>query len=89
MDPTTIAAKRVFGIGDAINLQRRASDLSTTLGVPMEALDLALLNWSRGGDDRITAGAPEVAFDERATALRQQLRAEPDAEPDAEEEASV
>jgi hypothetical protein len=89
MDPTTIAAKRVFGIGDTINLQRRASDLSTTLDVPMEALDLALLNWSRGGDERITAGAPEVAFDERATELRHQLRAEPDAEPDVEEEASV
>jgi Alpha-glutamyl/putrescinyl thymine pyrophosphorylase clade 3 len=80
MDPTTIAAKRVFGIGDAINLQRRASDLSTSLGVPMEALDLALLNWSRGIDDRITGGARDVGYEDRAVALRHQLRAEPDAE---------
>ena len=80
MDPTTIAAKRVFGIGDAINLQRRASDLAATLGVPMEALDLALLNWSRGTDDRITGGAPDLDYEERAVALRHQLRAEPDAE---------
>jgi hypothetical protein len=77
MDPTTIAAKRVFGIGDAINLQRRASDLATTLGVPMEALDLALLNWSRPMGERITGGAPDVAYDESAAALRHQLRAEP------------
>jgi hypothetical protein len=77
MDPTTIAAKRVFGIGDAMNLQRRATDLAATLGVPMEALDLALLNWSRPPDERITAGARDVAFEERAAALRRQLRAEP------------
>jgi len=83
MDPTTIAAKRVFGIGDTINLQRRASDLASTLGVPMEALDLALLNWSRGGgadSERITAGARDVAFEERAAELRHQLRAEPEDE---------
>ena len=80
MDPTTIAAKRIFGIGDAINLQRRASDLATTLGVPMEALDLALLTWSRGGDDRITGGTPDISYEERAATLRHQLRAEPDAE---------
>jgi hypothetical protein len=77
MDPTTIAAKRIFGIGDAMNLQRRASDLASTLGVPMEALDLALLNWSRPPGERITAGAQDVAFEDRAAALRRQLRAEP------------
>ena len=77
MDPTTIAAKRVFGIGDTINLQRRASDLATATGVPMEALDLALLNWARGGPDseRITAGARDVDDAERAAALRALLRA--------------
>jgi hypothetical protein len=83
MDPTTIAAKRIFGIGDAINLQRRASDLATTLGVPMEALDLALLNWSRGEGARITGGAGDVEYEDRATALRHQLRAEPEPESDA------
>jgi hypothetical protein len=77
MDPTTVAAKRVFGIGDAINLQRRASDLATAAGVPIEALDLALLNWSRPDDERITAGARDVddgAVRERVRAL---LRADP------------
>jgi hypothetical protein len=82
MDPTTIAAKRIFGIGDAINLQRRASDLAATLGVPMEALDLALLNWSRGEGERITGGARDVEYEDRATALRHQLRAEPEPELD-------
>jgi hypothetical protein len=84
MDPTTIAAKRVFGIGDAMNLQRRASDLAGTLGVPMEALDLALLNWSRGEGERITAGARDVSYEDRAAALRGQLRAEPEPELESE-----
>ena len=87
MDPTTIAAKRIFGIGDAINLQRRASDLAATLGVPMEALDLALLNWSRGEGERITGGARDVEYEDRATALRHQLRAEPEPEAEPESEA--
>src|SRR4051794_40941420 len=82
MDPTTIAAKRVFGIGDAMNLQRRASDLAGALGLPMEALDLALLNWSRGEGARITGGAGDVEYEDRATALRHQLRAEPESDAD-------
>jgi hypothetical protein len=86
MDPTTIAAKRVFGIGDAINLQRRASDLISTLGVPMEALDLALLNWSRPMGERITGGAGHVDFEDRATGLRHALRAEPEEDEDEDEE---
>lgn len=45
-DPTVVAAKRVFGIGDAINLSRRAAELCAETGVPMAALDLALRNWS-------------------------------------------
>jgi hypothetical protein len=79
MDPTTIAAKRVFGIGDAMNLQRRASDLAGATGVPMEALDLALLNWSRPVGERITAGAQDVDDAERRATLRRLLRAEPPA----------
>ena len=74
MDPTTIAAKRVFGIGDAMNLQRRASELATAAGVPIEALDLALLNWSRADEDRITAGARDVEDAERAASIRRLLR---------------
>ncbi|HEY3187536.1 MAG TPA: hypothetical protein VGJ70_08670, partial [Solirubrobacteraceae bacterium] len=48
LDPTTVAAKRVFGIGDAINLRRRSVDLARAAAVPIEALDLALVNWVRG-----------------------------------------
>jgi hypothetical protein len=77
MDPTTVAAKRVFAIGDAMNLQRRASDLAAAAEVPIEALDLALLNWSRGEDERITAGARDVDDGARREALRRLLRAEP------------
>jgi hypothetical protein len=78
-DPTTIAAKRVFGIGDAMNLQRRASDLATAAGVPIEALDLALLSWSRPEGERITAGAQDVDHSERRRALQALLQAEPPA----------
>jgi hypothetical protein len=78
-DPTTIAAKRVFGIGDATNLQRRASDLATAAGVPIEALDLALLSWSRPDGERITAGAQDVDHSERRRALQALLHAEPPA----------
>ena len=77
MDPTTVAAKRVFAIGDAMNLQRRAGELAAAAEVPIEALDLALLNWSRPEDDRITAGARDVDDGARREALRGLLRAEP------------
>ena len=57
LDPTIVASKRVLGIGDPLLLQRRAGDLATGVGVPMEALDLALANWLRPEGERITAGA--------------------------------
>jgi hypothetical protein len=76
MDPTTVAAKRVFGIGDAMNLQRRASDLAAAADLPIEALDLALLNWSRPEDERITAGARDVDDGARRERLRRLLHAE-------------
>ena len=57
IDPTVVAAKRILGIGDAINLQRRASELATEAGVPIAALDLAFVNWTRPEDDRIRAGS--------------------------------
>jgi hypothetical protein len=62
-DATVLAAKRVFGIGDAINLHRRAADLAAEAGVPIGALDLALLNWARPQSERITAGTPDVEPD--------------------------
>ena len=44
----TVAAKRALGIGDPLLLERRASDLATACGVPLEALDLGLFNWGTG-----------------------------------------
>jgi hypothetical protein len=56
-DPTVLAAKRALGIGDPLLLQRRAADLAGAVAVPIEALDLALTNWTRPEGERITAGA--------------------------------
>jgi hypothetical protein len=56
-DDTTIAAKRVFGIGDTLLLDRRAQDLAEAAGIPLAALDVGLWNWSR--PRRATLGMPE------------------------------
>jgi hypothetical protein len=68
-DDTSLAAKRVFAIGDRFVLDRRSADLAAAAGVPIEALDLALANLD--APERMTLGAPEdVADDEvRARAL--------------------
>jgi hypothetical protein len=59
-DASTLAAKRVFGIGDTINLDRRAAALASALAVPVGALELALANW--GSEQRATLGfSPEVS----------------------------
>ena len=47
----------MLGIGDPLLLQRRAAELVEAVGVPIEALDLGLTNWSRPEGERITAGA--------------------------------
>jgi hypothetical protein len=61
-DDTSLAAKRVFGIGDRFLLERRAAELADAAAVPIEALDLALANW--GSDHaRATQGAPDDAAD--------------------------
>jgi hypothetical protein len=44
---TVVAAKRVFAIGDALLLERRAAELAAACEVPLAALDLALWNWAR------------------------------------------
>ena len=44
----TVGAKRAFGIGDPLLLDRRASDLAVAGGIPLEALDLGLHNWQLG-----------------------------------------
>jgi hypothetical protein len=68
VDPTVVAAKRALGIGDPLLLQRRAAELASATGVSIEALDLALTNWTRT-DGRITAGATVVAEGERRDAI--------------------
>jgi hypothetical protein len=53
-DSVTLAAKRLLGIGDSMLLERRAADLATACGLPLEALDVGLSNWERGS--RATLG---------------------------------
>jgi len=73
MDPVVTAAKRVFGIGDAINIERRAADLVRETGVPFAALDLALFNLDRVEDERATMGARRSADPERRAAIGRKL----------------
>ncbi|MDX6690375.1 MAG: hypothetical protein QOG15_1832 [Solirubrobacteraceae bacterium] len=56
-DATTVAAKRVFGIGDKLLLERRARDLADAAELPIEALDLALFNWSAPQSGRAQMGS--------------------------------
>ena len=73
-DATTLAAKRVFGIGDTVLLERRAKALAEAVELPIEALDLALHNWgARTPGERATYGSQAVVHegerDEIATVL--------------------
>ena len=61
-DLTTLAAKRVFAIGDPLYLERRAAALAEAISVPVEALDLALANW--GSPERATLGLPVDTCDQ-------------------------
>lgn len=74
-DDVTVAAKRVFGIGDTILLERRAADLVEGLELPIETLDLALLNWGRHPKPRATQGSAGPAEGEHADALARALGA--------------
>jgi hypothetical protein len=56
-DATTIAAKRVFGIGDTVLLERRAADLAEAAEVPLAALDLALFDFGQPEAARATMGS--------------------------------
>lgn len=60
-DQTAIGAKRVFGIADLFLLEKRSAELADAAGVPLEALDLALHNWSRPPEGRATMGARVTA----------------------------
>ncbi|MGH2853729.1 MAG: hypothetical protein ACRDLF_06010 [Solirubrobacteraceae bacterium] len=63
-DLATLAAKRIFGIGDPIHLEHRARELAKAMSVPVEALDLALANWEAG--ERATLGVAPEALDGHA-----------------------
>ena len=65
-DPATMAAKRVFAIGDPLHLERRSTALAEAVSVPIETLDLALANWGAG--ERATLGFPPETVDRRALA---------------------
>jgi hypothetical protein len=69
LDPVISSAKRVLGIGDAINLERRAADLARGTGVPFAALDLALFNFGRAEEERATMGARVAADPDRRAAI--------------------
>jgi len=71
-DPVGIAAKRILGIGDPVLLQRRQRELTHGAGVPVETLDLALYNWSSGGE-RYTAGSTAVVDDEERARIARAL----------------
>ena len=60
-DLATLAAKRLFAIGDPMNLERRARSLAQELAVPLETLDLALANWA--SPQRATLGRPPDSSD--------------------------
>lgn len=68
-DATTLAAKRVFGIGDTLLLERRARDLAEAVELPIEALDLALYNWGAPAGRRATMGSRAIADDEQRDAI--------------------
>lgn len=73
LDPVISAAKRVLGIGDAINLERRAAELARGTGVPFAALDLALFNFAAADEGRATMGARVTADPERRAQIAQAL----------------
>jgi hypothetical protein len=65
-DAVTTTAKRTFGIGDTILLERRAVELAEVCGVPLEALDLTLENLGRPPEERLLLGAGAGTLDEAA-----------------------
>jgi Alpha-glutamyl/putrescinyl thymine pyrophosphorylase clade 3 len=60
-EPVLVAAKRVFGIGDPLTLERRARALADACGTGIDALDLALYNWA--APQRATLGIAAPADD--------------------------
>lgn len=60
-DAATIAAKRVFGIGDAYLLEQRAAGLAEAADLPVAALDLALFNFGQAEPARARMGSRATA----------------------------
>lgn len=72
-DAVTVAAKRIFGIGDRLLLEGRASQLAAAAELPLATLDLALFNWQHG--ERVSLGVPEAEPDQGAlTSTRNALQ---------------
>jgi len=67
-DETSVAAKRVFGIGDPLLIDRRAAELASACEVPFEALDLALFNWQRAEERAALGVMGEGVLDETVQA---------------------
>jgi hypothetical protein len=63
-DLTTVAAKRLFAVGDPIYLERRALAFAEALAVPVDVLDLAFANWAAG--ERATVGFDPDILDGQA-----------------------
>ncbi len=66
-DATTLAAKRIFAIGDPLLLERRAAALAEAIPAPLQALELALWNWA--ADERATLGFAVDVADEDTLGL--------------------
>ncbi len=69
-DPVAIAAKRVFGIGDPLLLQRRLRAACDAAGVPVAAADLGLWNWSATSEDDRVYGDAEPDAERVAAAAK-------------------
>ncbi len=63
-EETTLAAKRVLGVGEPVYLERRALAFARELSVPIDVLDLAFANWGAG--ERATLGFPADTVDAQA-----------------------
>ena len=72
-DLTLAGAKRVFGIGDPLLLERRALELAQACAVPIEALEEALANWT--GPERASGGVVRLHVTARHWPVRKRRSA--------------
>lgn len=76
-DAATIAAKRVFGIGDKMLLERRARDLAQAADLPIEALDLGLFNWAATAGEVARLGSAAQASESVTASIAAALGVDP------------